>query len=98
MGELHQLELPGALDGFEAVVHPQLAIDAFGVGLECAERDEKLVCDLRTGEAAGQKAEHIQLALAERFQQRGLLGNCISKGPRGPACAESCQQPARIHA
>ena len=60
----NQLEIPGPIDGFDPVVHPELAVNISGMGPECGERDKEFVRDLRTGEAAGQKAEHIQLALA----------------------------------
>ncbi len=60
----------------------EFAVDTFSVGSERADRDEELVCDLGTREAACQKSEHLQFALAERFEQRRLWGT-VDQGRKG---------------
>ena len=76
----YQLKVPGTFDGLDAAVHSELGIDALGVSPERADRDDEFIRDLGTCEAAGQKPEHLLLALAEGFEQR-LLWGTVSQRP-----------------
>src|ERR1700743_3542614 len=65
-------QLFGAMDGRAAGVDAKLLVNVLGV---CAHRvapDHQLAGDFRAAQIAAEQAEHIQFAVAERFDQVGV--------------------------
>src|SRR5215208_1096325 len=77
---LEEVHLPGAGYSLGAAARPQLAVEVVDVGLDGADGDEELACDLPVGLAGGDEREHLQLPLAQGLgeppvgsRRRGLL-------------------------
>lgn len=50
---LDQADFPGAIDGLQPVVDPELAVDRLGVGPDGTDGDAQLVSDVRTRQCRG---------------------------------------------
>ena len=55
--------------GFAAVVHAELAVDVFEVGLDGVDGDVQRLSDLLVGLAIGEQLQDFQLTLAQRLYE-----------------------------
>src|SRR3712207_8704696 len=69
-GNLEQVQLPGAADGFVAAGRAELAQDVADVGAHGVDGDEERGGDLGCGEHPGEELQHLQLARAELDDDR----------------------------
>ena len=67
-----EAELVRAGDSVAAGGHAELREDVLRVGPQGVDRDVQLAGDVRAGEVAGEEAEHLELAVAERLDERLL--------------------------
>ena len=58
-GARQQVQLLGPPNGRPAIVHPELAVDVFGVGAHGIQRHCELTGDLWTGQFAAKQPQHI---------------------------------------
>jgi hypothetical protein len=61
------VELAGPSEGLGTVRDLELAVDVARVGLDGAHGDEEILGDLRIGSARSEQAQHLELALTQRF-------------------------------
>jgi len=64
------VEVSGGGDGLGPAADLELTVDVVDVALDGALRDDQPIRDLLVGEARGNQAQHLQLALTERLDQR----------------------------
>src|SRR6266508_6363827 len=82
--------LVGGDDRLDAVAQPELAQDARHVRLDRRLAEKQALGQLGVREAAGQQAQHLELALGERGELRRRLA-----GRGRQRLREAVQQPAR---
>ena len=87
-----EAELPGLAGRFVARVNVEFAVDALEVGLHRIGRNVQRAADLVVGAAAGQQAQNLELALAQRFDKRLVAGGSFRAAVFGRS--EGSQQPA----
>ena len=78
-GELQEVEIPGTDDGLRAALHPEFATEVIDVPLDRVHTQHEALGDLAVGGALKQQAQHLALALGERFHKR----TGASRGERG---------------
>src|SRR6266581_3148559 len=67
-----QLQFVALADGGPAVAHAELGVDVLLVGAHGVQGHDKLTGDLGTAQVSPEKAEHVQLAVAQWIEQRLL--------------------------
>ena len=67
---LDQIQFDCPFDSRPAILDVEFAVDALGMCADGAQGDHEFTGDLRTGKLGLEQAEHFQLTLAERLDQR----------------------------
>ena len=87
-----EIKLPGLAGRFVARINVEFAVDALEVGLHRIGRNVQRAADLVVGVAAGQQAQHLELAFAQGVDKRLVAGGCFTAAMLGRS--EGSQQPA----
>src|SRR5436853_880828 len=69
LASLDQTKLGCSFDGGPATIDVELIVDTLGVGANRAQADHEFPGDLRPRKLGVEQAEHLELALAERFRE-----------------------------
>jgi hypothetical protein len=92
---LQEVEGPGTNDGLRAALHPQLAAEIIDVPLDRVHAQHQAARDLAVGGPFQQQAQHLALALSERFgEPTGASGG--KRKDRGVLLVEGSEQGGDI--
>ena len=62
---LEQVEFLSPADRCPTVVHPQLAVNVFGVGMQRVQRHDELARHFRAVQVGSKQAQHVQFTFAQ---------------------------------
>src|SRR5829696_8830497 len=71
---LYQIQLFCPFDGFPAAVDIEFTVDALGMCADSAQRNYKVISDLRPRKFGCEQAENFKLTLAERLNEEVRSG------------------------
>ncbi len=69
-GEVQEVEIPGTSEGLRAALHPQLATEVVDMPFHRIHTQDQATGNLTVRGALKQQAQHVALALGERFHKR----------------------------